>query len=455
MILREEQVLGQVALTVDFGDLRVLQIHYYFEDALETKIPFLEMIYILLCLFVATKQVNTLCTDQTRVPLWRLSHPQRNSPIFFFGTIHVAWDQVWPNVHQNIHLAFEAADTVVLEIALNSPGILEYFAKCRHLPNNVSLQKLLGRQLFRDINKYVVKKQKELVFDQRFSNGILNKFHEITTNWQRMKPTWVLFMLFHLLNLHDLPPTNSPMLDAFLANEAQRLNKKVESVENASEQCEPLQSLPLKDIKFAIQQTLNYLVKTDKFPSKTRKRQALQDILDRYQCGLLDDAIFDTTNFLDLETVDTHVINLQEQIKDVMINKRNIKIASRLHNLFQTNSDEVIFVALGAAHFIGESNIIKELETLKNYTVHAIDNDEILDLDYIRPQLLRNEKSFRNLWERNGENIQIESNFAVWQEEYPKVIFETNSAAQHRFITCKIIFIPCFWIWIRYFYKND
>lgn len=99
--------------------------------------------------------------------MWRLSHPQRNSPIFLFGTIHVAWDHVWPNgifsifkaiistnlVHQNIHMAFEAADTVVLEIAFNNPGILEFFAKCRRLPNSGSLQKLLGRQLFRDINK--------------------------------------------------------------------------------------------------------------------------------------------------------------------------------------------------------------------------------------------------------------------------------------------------------------
>ena len=82
-------------------------------------------------------------------------------------------------------------------------------------------------------------------------HDLLKSFHEITVGWQYRKPTWVLFMLFHLLHFeHDEPPKESvQMLDAFLAEEAQRLGKKIKSVESAEEQCEPLHSMSHEEVK--------------------------------------------------------------------------------------------------------------------------------------------------------------------------------------------------------------
>ncbi|KAE9556536.1 hypothetical protein FO519_000230 [Halicephalobus sp. NKZ332] len=218
-------------------------------------------------------------------------------------------------------------------------------------------------------------------FDLKSSGkqDVLKSFHEITVGWQYRKPTWVLFMLFHLLHFDDQEPQKESvqMLDGFLAEEAERLGKRIESVESAEEQ---------------------YFLESDS---------------------------------------NDEMISLQERIKNDMITSRNKKMAERLHELFEEKKDEVIFVAIGAAHFVGDSNIITKLEQIQNYSIAPIMNDEFLESTYtksLRP--FRPLKTFRKLWEREPKSS-LETGFIVWQEQYPNEIFKSSSA---RFFELKFPF---------------
>lgn len=78
-----------------------------------------------------------------------------------------------------------------------------------------------------------------------------------------------------------------------------------------------------------------------------------------------------------------------------------------------------------SAHFIGHSNIMAKLKHIHNYSIAPITNDEIVEVNYIRP--LKSFKAFRNLWEREPKSP-LETGFIVWQEEYPKEIFTPNKS---------------------------
>lgn len=64
-------------------------------------------------------------------------------------------------------------------------------------------------------------------------------------------------------------------------------------------------------------------------------------------------------------------------VEDIIL-KRNERMASRVHNLLQTDHSISHFFALGAGHFLGERSLITELEKY-GYIVDGVKaDDEIL-----------------------------------------------------------------------------
>lgn len=193
-------------------------------------------------------------------------------------------------------------------------------------------------------------KKKELIgsfFDlQLKDHDKIKAFHEITHSWHRKKPTWILFMLFHLLQFDEnpIPKKPEPMLDVFLANEANRLGKGIESIESPTEQCNPLFSMDDQEITLAIEETLNYLMN-----KKRHLNPKNESMLGKYLCGDLDETIFDSTEFLDvINKKSKDLINIQKRIHEDMIIRRNERMAKRIHDYIIKNQNNVIFVAIGA-----------------------------------------------------------------------------------------------------------
>lgn len=61
-------------------------------------------------------------------------------------------------------------------------------------------------------------------------------FNAITGNWERKRPIWVMLMV-NSLTESDVKSRGIPVLDLYLAQEAERRNKRMGAVERVEEQC--------------------------------------------------------------------------------------------------------------------------------------------------------------------------------------------------------------------------
>ena len=74
-------------------------------------------------------------------------------------------------------------------------------------------------------------------------------FSAITGNWERKRPIWVMLMV-NSLTESDVKSRGIPVLDLYLAQEAERRNKRMGAVEHVDEQCVPLNGLNFSQVFF-------------------------------------------------------------------------------------------------------------------------------------------------------------------------------------------------------------
>ena len=72
-------------------------------------------------------------------------------------------------------------------------------------------------------------------------------FSAITGNWERKRPIWVMLMV-NSLTESDVKSRGIPVLDLYLAQEAERRNKRMGAVERVDEQCVPLNGLNFSQV---------------------------------------------------------------------------------------------------------------------------------------------------------------------------------------------------------------
>ncbi|GFN96816.1 metalloprotease tiki1 [Plakobranchus ocellatus] len=73
-------------------------------------------------------------------------------------------------------------------------------------------------------------------------------FNAIAGNWQRKRPVWVMLMVNSLTEA-DVKSRGVPVLDLYLAQQAEREGKVTGAVERVEEQCLPLNDLDLSQYK--------------------------------------------------------------------------------------------------------------------------------------------------------------------------------------------------------------
>lgn len=113
-------------------------------------------------------------------------------------------------------------------------------ANCQMLPKGEKLSDILPSDLYKRLKRHLDYVRRMLPIwvtpDQR-ARGLYAEYlyKAITGNWERKRPVWVMLMV-NSLNEHDIKSRGIPVLDLFLAQEAQRLNKRIGSVEKVCPQ---------------------------------------------------------------------------------------------------------------------------------------------------------------------------------------------------------------------------
>ena len=185
--------------------------------------------------------------------LWTVRRPPPLPPAYLFGTIHVPYTRVWDFIPDASKRAFRGSPNVFFELDLTDPLTISKLTSCQLLPHGGSLQSLLPRDLYRRLKRHLdyVKHMMPswMTADQR-GRGLYADylFNAIAGNWERKRPVWVMLMV-NSLTEWDVRSRGTPVLDLYLAQEAERMGKRTGAVERVEEQCHPLNGLNFSQVR--------------------------------------------------------------------------------------------------------------------------------------------------------------------------------------------------------------
>ena len=168
----------------------------------------------------------------------------------------------------------QASDQVYFELDLTNPYTIASLTSCQLLPRGLNLSQVLPPNIYmrlRDHLEWVRLQMQDWITEDQAGRGLYADYlyNAITGNWERKRPVWAMLMV-NGLTASDIASRGFPVLDLYLAQLAEQGKKKVGAVERVEEQCLPLNGLSYNQIIFALQQTLQQVLKSSRTFSISR-----------------------------------------------------------------------------------------------------------------------------------------------------------------------------------------
>lgn len=334
--------------------------------------------------------------------IWRIRGGGGRKDSFLFGTVHVPYTRVWDSIGKNVKDAFVKSDVVMFELDLLNPETISDLAECQLLPNNQKLSEIIPINLFKRLKKhlnYVKYRLPSWMNVNHRHRGLYSEylFNAMTSNWERKRPIWILLMI-NSLTESDVRSRGIPTLDVYLAQEAQRMNKKTGSVEKASDNCSSLNNMNVNYSIFALNDTLNQhelmrKMRREKRRNRKKKKKRQEDG-DFDTSPDVEDAVTTPATVTDTELTTPSVVHVQESLLNIMPTDDLAKHYN-CGNLtfFTSKSDIQSLIQSKVTANVGPNNTI--LVAINDTIASKID-------DYIRKELIvnRNKK-----WTRKMDRI--------------------------------------------------
>uniref|UniRef100_T1JI92 Metalloprotease TIKI homolog n=1 Tax=Strigamia maritima TaxID=126957 RepID=T1JI92_STRMM len=291
-------------------------------------------------------------------PLSFLWSVKRNPPAFLFGTIHVPYSRVWDHIPENTKRAFEASENIFFELDLTDPSTITALTHCQLLPAGERLSDILPKDVYRRLKRhleYVKTALPSWMTAEQRGRGLYADylFNALTGNWERKRPVWVMLMV-NALTESDVKARGIPVLDLYLAQEAERMSKPTGAVERVDEQCLPLNGLDGSQVLFALNQTL---IQHENFREGDGNGfYTTDDLIKHYNCGDLNAVIFNQDTAQVPNLVNTSLPLTEQKMarridsyfRQELIYKRNERMGERVIQLLMAHPDRSFFFAFGA-----------------------------------------------------------------------------------------------------------
>lgn len=229
------------ALSLSRGPAQVSVFHPLFLCAIPGLLCCLQPHCLPSCLLLQQRDLNSF--------LWTI---RRDPPAYLFGTIHVPYTRVWDFIPDNSKAAFQASARVYFELDLTDPYTISALASCQLLPHGENLQDVLPRELYWRLKRhldYVKLMMPSWMTPAQRGKGLYADylFNAIAGNWERKRPVWVMLMVNSLTET-DVRSRGVPVLDLYLAQQAEKMRKSTGAVERVEEQCHPLNGLNFSQV---------------------------------------------------------------------------------------------------------------------------------------------------------------------------------------------------------------
>lgn len=138
------------------------------------------------------------------------------------------------------------------ELDLTDPYTISALASCQLLPHGENLQDVLPHELYWRLKRhldYVKLMMPSWMTPAQRGKGLYADylFNAIAGNWERKRPVWVMLMVNSLTET-DVRSRGVPVLDLYLAQQAEKMKKSTGAVERVEEQCHPLNGLNFSQV---------------------------------------------------------------------------------------------------------------------------------------------------------------------------------------------------------------
>ncbi|KAB7507913.1 Metalloprotease TIKI1 [Armadillidium nasatum] len=266
------------------------------------------------------------------------------------------------------------SDSVFFELDLTDPYTISALTSCQLLPKGENLSNILPGDLFKRLKdhlSYVRSQMTSWVTHDQRGRGLYADylFNAITGNWERKRPVWVMLMV-NSLTKGDIRSRGVPVLDLFLAQEAERQKKQTGAIERVEEQCVPLNTLNYTQGVFALDHTLSQ--QENLRQGRGRPTHSTDSLIALYNCGSLDAVVLaqDSTQASSLSVpqlgnqslppVEAETAQrIDNYFRRELILKRNERMGKRVVRILKSNPNQSFFFAFGAEHkrdFFGTMN---------------------------------------------------------------------------------------------------
>lgn len=265
--------------------------------------------------------------------LWRITGNGLKHPSYLFGTIHLTDKRLF-RLGDSVYNAIEKTDGLAIEVNPDEMGAY-YINKAINEAEGAKLHELLSERDFKKYSAALAKKFKKPA-------------SEITTgDIVTAKNKWMA----DYLEKGEM----ATFLDAYLYNIARRQGKWVGGVEDIADQTGILDDLVDKS-------DIDMLLASDTVYIKKAADNMMEHMAEMYMNQ-------------DLSGIEAITMTGSAQFHDLLMIKRNVKMARRIDSLTALRT---MFIAVGAAHLPGDSGVIHLLQT-KGFTVEPVFSSKKID----------------------------------------------------------------------------
>ncbi|NQD36059.1 TraB/GumN family protein [Permianibacter sp. IMCC34836] len=275
--------------------------------------------------------------------LWRVEGNgiDRDAAPYLFGTIHIPDPRV-TQLHPAVEAAFKASTLVLTELKLDL-ALQAAAAQASLLPAPQSLSAQLTPAL-----------RVQLETELKAINSQLRP-----VMFDRLKP-WALATQLALLPI-QLKNPGVPALDFQLAQRAEAEGKTNEGLEQLEEQLIIFDRLSQTEQLALLKEALDALAKA---------RKTGDDMVEQLTTAYLRGDEADVQQLLEAFEGDNKALN--DKLSKALLDDRNQVMTKRLLQRIKTQPKTRLFVAVGAAHLIGDKSIVALLRQ-QGYTVTRIE----------------------------------------------------------------------------------
>lgn len=291
------------------------------------------------------KKSNIMETFGDYTPkMWAITNRENNNKIYLMGSIHIGVKEMYP-LPKIIESAFAeskvlAVETNILETEKDMEKALEMLNYLAYTDGS-TLSKQIGEEAYDKLAK------------------IGKKYGYNIDYFDYFMP------IFHVMYLEEVMVEKTKFsynygVDRYFLNKATKDKMKIKDIENSMDIYKAFGNMSAETQKFLIMDFINEYDKTDfnEEANKTVKAWINGD----YKAILEDD-----TNWL--EGLSGDDLKAANEFLDILQVKRNVNMADKV--IEYLNTDEIHFYIVGAAHFPGDTGILKLLED-RGYEVEEI-----------------------------------------------------------------------------------